>query len=94
MACTAGAQRENPGFGHGTPTATAPYRTSQDVVRAFAAGTRGKEFKYHAQVFQALRIEVNKELEALESFLLQCSEVIVWNGRLVIMSYHRWKTEW
>lgn len=37
---------------------------------------RGKDFKYYAQVFQALRIEVNKEMEALESFLMQCGEVM------------------
>ena len=49
---------------------------------------RGKEFKYYAQVFQALRIEVNQELEALESFLKQCGEVIQTGGRLVVMSYH------
>jgi 16S rRNA (cytosine1402-N4)-methyltransferase len=49
---------------------------------------RGKEFKYYAQVFQALRIEVNQEMEALESFLKQCGEVIHKNGRLVVMSYH------
>ncbi len=49
---------------------------------------RGKEFKYYAQVFQALRIEVNQELEALESFLLQCSEVMEKGGRLVVMAYH------
>lgn len=49
---------------------------------------RGKDFKYYAQVFQALRIEVNKEMEALESFLLQCGEVMETGGRLVVMSYH------
>lgn len=49
---------------------------------------RGKENKYYAQVFQALRIEVNKEMEALEEFLLQCSELIEVGGRLVVMSYH------
>jgi 16S rRNA (cytosine1402-N4)-methyltransferase len=49
---------------------------------------RGKEFKYYAQVFQALRIEVNQEMEALESFLLQCGEVMETGGRLVVMSYH------
>jgi len=48
----------------------------------------GKEYKYYAQVFQALRIEVNQEMEALESFLLQCGEVIEKGGRLVVMSYH------
>ncbi len=49
---------------------------------------RGKEFKYYAQVFQALRIEVNQEMDALESFLKQCGEVIQKGGRLVVMSYH------
>jgi 16S rRNA (cytosine1402-N4)-methyltransferase len=49
---------------------------------------RGKEFKYYAQVYQALRIEVNKEMEVLESFLMQCSEVMQGAGRLVVMSYH------
>ena len=49
---------------------------------------RGKEFKYYAQVFQALRIEVNKEMEALELFLKQCEKVLVKGGRLVVMSYH------
>lgn len=49
---------------------------------------RGKDFKYFAQVFQALRIEVNKEMEALESFLLQCGEVVGPGGRLVVISYH------
>jgi 16S rRNA (cytosine1402-N4)-methyltransferase len=49
---------------------------------------RGKEFKYYAQVFQALRIEVNGELEALDIFLMQCSEVMEPGGRLVILSYH------
>jgi 16S rRNA (cytosine1402-N4)-methyltransferase len=49
---------------------------------------RGKEFKYYAQVFQALRIEVNGELEALETFLMQCGEVMEQGGRLVILSYH------
>ena len=49
---------------------------------------KGKEFKYYAQVYQALRIAVNKEMEVLESFLLQCSEVMNPEGRLVVMSYH------
>ncbi|MGZ3778331.1 MAG: 16S rRNA (cytosine(1402)-N(4))-methyltransferase RsmH [Mucilaginibacter sp.] len=49
---------------------------------------RGKENKYLAQVFQALRIEVNQELEALKDFLIQSAEVLVAGGRLVVMSYH------
>ncbi|WP_342647212.1 16S rRNA (cytosine(1402)-N(4))-methyltransferase RsmH [Mucilaginibacter sp. CSA2-8R] len=49
---------------------------------------RGKENKYLAQVFQALRIEVNQELEVLKDFLLQSAEVLGAGGRLVVMSYH------
>jgi 16S rRNA (cytosine1402-N4)-methyltransferase len=49
---------------------------------------RGKEFKYFAQVFQALRIEVNDEMGALEEMLTQTVEVLKSDGRLVIMSYH------
>lgn len=47
-----------------------------------------KENKYYAQLFQALRIEVNKELEALEAFLQQTVDVLRPGGRLVVMSYH------
>lgn len=46
------------------------------------------EKKYLAQVFQALRIEVNNEMEALESFLESTLEVLKPGGRLVVISYH------
>jgi 16S rRNA (cytosine1402-N4)-methyltransferase len=49
---------------------------------------RGKENKYYAQVFQALRIEVNEELKALEEMLEQSAEVLKTGGRLVVISYH------
>jgi 16S rRNA (cytosine1402-N4)-methyltransferase len=49
---------------------------------------RGKENKYLAQVFQALRIEVNQEMEALKEFLAQTVDVLAPGGRLVVMSYH------
>ncbi len=49
---------------------------------------RHRENKFYAQVFQALRIEVNEELEALESLLKQCIEVLKPGGRLVVLSYH------
>ncbi|MBU2913957.1 16S rRNA (cytosine(1402)-N(4))-methyltransferase RsmH [Reichenbachiella agariperforans] len=57
-----------------------------DAIRKFAP--RGRENKYFAQVFQAIRIEVNEELKALEEFLVQSAEVLKENGKLVIMSYH------
>lgn len=58
----------------------------KEVLKRFAP--RGKENKYYAQVYQALRIEVNDELKALEDFLLQTVEVLNPGGRLVVMSYH------
>lgn len=58
----------------------------KDALRSVAP--RGKENKYFAQVFQALRIVVNNEMKALEDFLHQAGEVVEADGRLVIMSYH------
>ena len=46
------------------------------------------ENKYLAQVFQALRIEVNDELGALQSALKQVPDVLIRGGRLVVISYH------
>jgi 16S rRNA (cytosine1402-N4)-methyltransferase len=47
-----------------------------------------KEHKFFAQVFQAIRIEVNQELEVLEKFLEQTADVMALGGKLVVMSYH------
>lgn len=49
---------------------------------------RGKENQYYAQVFQALRIAVNDELNALKELLLQSKKILVTGGRLVVISYH------
>ncbi len=57
-----------------------------DAIRHLAP--RGRENKFLAQVFQALRIEVNQELEALRAFLMQSLEVLKPGGRLVVISYH------
>lgn len=66
-----------------------PIQTLADFKSAIAAHIpRGKENKYMAQVFQALRIEVNAEIEVLERFLEQCAEVLKPGGRLVVISYH------
>lgn len=47
-----------------------------------------KEKKYLAQVYQALRIEVNGELDALEDMLLAAEKALRPGGRLVIITYH------
>lgn len=49
---------------------------------------RGMENKYLAMLFQALRIEVNGELDALQALLQQAVEILNPGGRLVVMSYH------
>jgi 16S rRNA (cytosine1402-N4)-methyltransferase len=72
-----------------TTRLNAPINTVADLKNAIVALIpRGKENKYLAQVFQALRIEVNQELESLKDFLIQSAEVLVSGGRLVVMSYH------
>jgi 16S rRNA (cytosine1402-N4)-methyltransferase len=47
-----------------------------------------KDFKILAQVYQALRIETNNEIENLKSLMLQSSKLLKKTGRLVIISYH------
>ncbi|MEG1762253.1 MAG: 16S rRNA (cytosine(1402)-N(4))-methyltransferase RsmH [Bacteroidales bacterium] len=56
------------------------------ILNRFPA--RGKENKFYAMLFQALRIEVNQEIEALKVVLQQCLEILKPEGRLVVLSYH------
>jgi len=49
---------------------------------------RGSENKYLAQVFQAIRIELNDETGALKAMLKQCIDALKPGGRLVVISYH------
>jgi 16S rRNA (cytosine1402-N4)-methyltransferase len=66
-----------------------PLKTTLDLKTTLQSiAPRGRENKYFAQVFQALRIEVNEEMQALEDFLHQCGDVIEKEGKLVVMSYH------
>ena len=58
----------------------------KSVLERFAE--RGRENKFYAKVFQALRIEINHELEALQEFLEQSIDVLKPEGRLVVISYH------
>jgi len=66
-----------------------PIRTSEQLKRALGRFLpQHKENKILAQVYQAIRIEVNQELEALKEFLLQTQEVVRPGGRLSLISYH------
>ena len=49
---------------------------------------RGKQNKILAQIYQAIRIEVNNELDVLKSFLMSSKEVLKTDGRLSVISYH------
>lgn len=57
-----------------------------ELLKPFAE--RGRENKFFARVFQALRIEVNNEIGVLEDFLRQTTAIIKPGGRLVVISYH------
>jgi len=48
----------------------------------------GRENKILAQIYQAIRIEVNQEIEVLKEFLLQTPELLNDGGRLSVISYH------
>ena len=66
-----------------------PIRTSfqlKDVLKKFLP--QNKEHKIMAQIFQAIRIEVNQELEVLKEFLLQTPDLLKSNGKLSVISYH------
>ena len=58
----------------------------KELAKKFAR--RGKENQYFAQLFQALRIEVNNELDVLKELLVQSEEVLRPGGRLVVIAYH------
>ncbi|MCP3659909.1 MAG: 16S rRNA (cytosine(1402)-N(4))-methyltransferase RsmH [Bacteroidetes bacterium] len=49
---------------------------------------KGRENKFYARIFQALRIEVNKELESLKQLLIDSKDILNKDGRIVVISYH------
>jgi 16S rRNA (cytosine1402-N4)-methyltransferase len=66
-----------------------PIETTGQLVEILTpALPKGKENKTLSQIFQALRIEVNAEMEALQSLLEQSVEALSASGRIAIISYH------
>ena len=66
-----------------------PIETTTELVNTILPyAPRMKENKFTAQLFQALRIEVNQELEVLKEMLCQCAGLLKPKGRLVVLSYH------
>ena len=63
--------------------------TTEDLKQALQSYLpKGREHKLLAQIYQAIRIEVNQELEVLKEFLQQTEEMLKPGGRLSLISYH------
>ncbi|RMD75284.1 MAG: 16S rRNA (cytosine(1402)-N(4))-methyltransferase RsmH [Bacteroidetes bacterium] len=65
-----------------------PITTTGELVALLEPLVRGHKPRYLSQVFQALRIAVNRELEVLEEFLQESLEALRPGGRLVVITYH------
>jgi 16S rRNA (cytosine1402-N4)-methyltransferase len=68
--------------------ALSPIRTINEFKQAVQAVVKGNPQKYFAQVFQALRIQVNDELGALKELLLQTPLLLKSGGRVAIITFH------
>ncbi|HHB78563.1 MAG TPA: 16S rRNA (cytosine(1402)-N(4))-methyltransferase RsmH, partial [Saprospiraceae bacterium] len=66
----------------------APIKTTAKFLDIIGPWIRGDRNRYLAQVFQALRIEVNDEMGALEDFFKDAIDVLAPGGKLVVISYH------
>jgi len=64
------------------------FKVVPDLLAVLESVMIGERYKYLAQVFQALRIEVNDEMKALKELLVQGGEVLGNGGRFVVLSYH------
>lgn len=67
---------------------TKSIETTEDLKKMFSYIPPHKVNKFYAQLFQAIRIEVNQELEVLKEMLVQAYKVLKPEGRLVVISYH------
>lgn len=65
-----------------------PLQTIAGFKEALSGIVKGNPNKYFAQVFQALRIEVNEEMEALMEMLQQLPSVLTEGGRAAIITFH------
>ncbi|AZA91575.1 Ribosomal RNA small subunit methyltransferase H [Chryseobacterium nakagawai] len=67
---------------------TKSINTTEDLKKLFSYIPPHKVNKFYAQLFQAVRIEVNQELEVLKEMLVQAFNILKPEGRLVVISYH------
>jgi 16S rRNA (cytosine1402-N4)-methyltransferase len=66
----------------------APFKTNDQLTLLLERIALGEKHRYFSQVFQALRIEVNQEFEALKEMLEMAKLVLKPGGRLVVLTYH------
>ena len=66
----------------------APFQTIEQFKSLISAVVKGNPNKYFAQVFQALRIEVNDEIGALREMLKQLPDILKSEGRCAIITFH------
>jgi 16S rRNA (cytosine1402-N4)-methyltransferase len=62
--------------------------TTTDFLQFLEKMAIGEKHKYYAQVFQAIRIEINDELGALKDLMQQCTDVLGEEGRLAVITFH------
>lgn len=67
---------------------TSPLKSIEDFKNLIRPVVKGNPKKYLAQVFQALRIEVNEEMDALKEMLVQVPQVLNEGGRIAVISFH------
>ena len=65
-----------------------PIETTEELKKLFSYIPQFKQNKVYAQIFQAIRIEVNQELEVIKELLVQAHRILKPGGRLVAISYH------
>lgn len=64
------------------------YKTIQDLINVLATLAKGNPNRYYAQVFQAFRIEVNEEMDALKEMLMQLPLILKPGGRAAVITFH------
>ena len=64
------------------------FKTIEDLIQVLSPMAKGNPNRYYAQVFQAFRIEVNEEMEALKEMLLQLPQALKQGGRAAVITFH------
>lgn len=67
---------------------TKRFRTTGDLLELCSHNLMGERMRYYSQVFQALRMETNDELGALEDFMKDALEMLAPGGRLAVITFH------